>query len=281
MLTIIGVLLLLSLFSVIASKNPTLEEQIITLQQEINNISLIPGPPGPAGAQGPPGPAGAQGPPSPAGAQGPPGPAGAQGPPGPAGAQGPPGPAGPQGVIGTEGMQGPPGPAGIQGPPGPAGAQGTPGPAGIQGPTGLVGPQGPMGQGGLGPTPFEFLFGGGFELDAHVGSFATFFGPSPVLLPSGTNFIVVTLQLSIYSRVTPPNIDIVFQVVISPFGNQWCSFFQVAGAQATTIHCYVSANVTGLSSVSVGIAYVSPFPMTIRCCSQDTGTSTMLVQFFS
>lgn len=79
-------------------------------------VSVIRGPPGPAGAQGQQGPAG------PAGAQGPagaPGPAGLQGPPGTAGATGPAGPpgaAGPLGPQGAPGAVGPPGPAGTGGP---------------------------------------------------------------------------------------------------------------------------------------------------------------------
>jgi hypothetical protein len=63
------------------------------LQEQIDNIELMPGPPGPQGVQGPPGPAGPAGP---AGPQGPSGADGAQGP------QGPPGPAG--GLSGYQGV---------------------------------------------------------------------------------------------------------------------------------------------------------------------------------
>ncbi len=79
------------------------------LQQQIDDLELIPGPVGP---QGPPGPVGPEGPEGP---QGPPGPEGPQGPPGPAGPMGPEGPPGPEGL---QGEQGDPGPMGPQGPPG-------------------------------------------------------------------------------------------------------------------------------------------------------------------
>ncbi len=79
--------------------------KINDLQNQINNIELIPGP---------------------------------QGPPGPAGEIGPQGPQGLQGIQGQQGLQGP---AGIQGPPGPQGAQG---PVGADGPQGPIGPPGPI-----------------------------------------------------------------------------------------------------------------------------------------
>lgn len=61
------------------------------------------------------------------------------GPQGPAGAQGIPGP---QGPAGAQGIPGPQGPAGAQGIPGAQGIQGPVGPAGVPGPTGATGPAG-------------------------------------------------------------------------------------------------------------------------------------------
>lgn len=63
------------------------------LQQQIEEIELLPGPEGPTGPAGPAGPAGAQGDPGPPGDPGPAGPAGEQGVPGPPGGPGPQGPA--------------------------------------------------------------------------------------------------------------------------------------------------------------------------------------------
>ena len=89
------------------------------LQNQLNNIQLTPGPPGP---QGEPGPAGPQGPQGEVGLQGVPGSQGTQGEPGPVGAIGP---QGPQGEVGPAGPQGPLGPQGAPGPAGSAGANGT------------------------------------------------------------------------------------------------------------------------------------------------------------
>ena len=76
------------------------QAQIADLQNQINNVQLIPGPPGPQGPVGPVGPEGPQGALGSQGEQGPPGPAGPQG---PNGAQGPVGPEGPQGPPGSAG----------------------------------------------------------------------------------------------------------------------------------------------------------------------------------
>jgi hypothetical protein len=101
------------------------------LQNQINNIQLKPGPPGP---QGLPGPAGLQGPAGPAGPIGPTGaagPTGATGAIGPAGAKGDMGPAGPAGPIGPTGATGAQGPSGATGPAGLKGDPGSQGPAGV------------------------------------------------------------------------------------------------------------------------------------------------------
>src|SRR3990172_7796458 len=97
------------------------------LQNQLNNIQLTPGPPGPQGEPGPAGPQGPQGEPGPVGAIGPQGPqgeVGLQGVPGSQGTQGEPGP------VGAIGPQGPQGEVGLQGVPGSQGTQGEPGPVG-------------------------------------------------------------------------------------------------------------------------------------------------------
>jgi hypothetical protein len=72
----------------LTAQDGALSQQVLELKQQIANIQLIPGPPGPPGLQGLPGP------------QGPPG---LQGLPGPQGLQGLPGPQGPQGRQGLQG----------------------------------------------------------------------------------------------------------------------------------------------------------------------------------
>ena len=127
-----------------AQGNPfnALQNQVDSLQQQINTIELTPGPQGPQGPEGPQGPPGPQGDPGP---QGPQGEVGPQGPQGDVGPQGPQGDAGPQGDVGPQGEVGPQGP---QGDPGPQGPQGDTGPQGPQGDTGPQGPQGPPGTDG-------------------------------------------------------------------------------------------------------------------------------------
>lgn len=63
------------------------------------------------------------------------------GPPGPQGEPGPPGESGPQGIQGEPGLPGPPGDIGPQGPQGVQGIQGVPGPQGPPGPASLTSPE--------------------------------------------------------------------------------------------------------------------------------------------
>lgn len=104
-------------------------------KEELQNISLTPGPPGPPGERGENGPQGLQG------LQGPPGPKGDAGERGPKGADGLQGPIGPQGLQGERGLDGQPGQRGEQG------QRGEPGPKGDIGPTGPTGPKGADGVG--------------------------------------------------------------------------------------------------------------------------------------
>ena len=98
----------------------------LATKEELQNISLTPGP---KGDRGEPGPQGIQG---------------LQGLPGPKGDTGE---RGPQGLQGERGRDGEPGPRGERGEQGPAGL---PGPVGPQGPIGLPGPKGENGRDGVG-----------------------------------------------------------------------------------------------------------------------------------
>lgn len=114
----------------------------LATKEELQNLSLTPGP---KGDRGEPGPQGVPGEPGPQGPIGPPGPRGD------AGERGPQGDAGPKGADGLQGLQGPPGPQGLQGLPGERGQdgqKGEPGPIGQTGPMGPPGPQGERGQDG-------------------------------------------------------------------------------------------------------------------------------------
>ena len=125
---------------------PVIDTSQFATKEEVQNISLTPGPKGERGDPGP------------------------QGIPGEIGPQGLAGPQGLQGIQGERGLDGQPGPKGDIGPVGPQGIQGErgpEGPAGPQGPKGdpfkysdftpeqleaLRGPAGPSGSGGTGGT---------------------------------------------------------------------------------------------------------------------------------
>lgn len=110
-------------------------------KEELQNISLTPGP---KGDRGDPGPQGIQGEVGPQGLQG------LQGPIGPKGDTGPRGADGLQGIQGERGQDGQPGSKGDIGPRGERGEQGPaglPGPVGPRGPIGLTGPKGADGVG--------------------------------------------------------------------------------------------------------------------------------------
>ena len=117
---------------------PEIDTSQFATKEEIQNISLTPGP---KGDRGDPGPQGNPGEVGPQGLQG------LQGPPGPKGADGLQGPQGLQGIQGERGLDGQPGPRGERGEQGPAGL---PGQIGPQGPIGLTGPKGENGRDGVG-----------------------------------------------------------------------------------------------------------------------------------
>lgn len=120
---------------------PVIDTSQFATKEEVQNISLTPGPKGERGDPGP---------------QGIPGEIGPQGP------QGLTGPVGPQGIQGERGLDGQPGPKGEPGPKGDIGPRGPQGPKGdpfkysdftpeqIEALRGPAGPQGPSGTGGGG-----------------------------------------------------------------------------------------------------------------------------------
>lgn len=141
-----------------------IDPNLLATKEELQNISLTPGPAGPKGERGDPGPqgnpgeVGPQGPIGPKGDKGETGERGPQGLPGetgPKGSDGLQGPPGPQGVQGERGQDGQPGPKGDIGPigpqglPGERGQDGQPGPKGERGEQGPAGPEGPQGPIGL------------------------------------------------------------------------------------------------------------------------------------
>lgn len=123
---------------------PEIDTSKFATKEELQNISLTPGPKGDTGPQGNPGEVGPQGL---QGLQGPPGPKGETGERGPQGDTGPKGSDGLQGPIGPQGLQGERGQDGQTGPRGEQGPTGLPGPVGPQGPIGLTGPKGADGVG--------------------------------------------------------------------------------------------------------------------------------------
>lgn len=124
--------------------NPEIDTSNFATKQELQNISLTPGPKGDKGETGERGPIGPQGPQGLTGPKGETGERGPQGDTGPRGADGLQGPIGPQGLQGERGQDGQVGPRGERGEQGPIGQTG---PAGPQGPIGLTGPKGADGVG--------------------------------------------------------------------------------------------------------------------------------------
>lgn len=133
---------------------PEINTSGFATKEELQNISLTPGPKGDRGDPGPQGIPGGIGPQGLQGLQGPPGPKGdagergPQGDTGPRGADGLQGPQGLQGLQGERGRDGEPGPRGEQGPTGLPGPVGPQGPIGLTGPKGDIGPIGPRGENG-------------------------------------------------------------------------------------------------------------------------------------
>lgn len=116
----------------------------LATKEELQNISLTPGPKGERGEPGPQGATGETGPRGLQGIQGPPGPKGETG------ERGPQGDTGPKGADGLQGPQGIQGERGLDGQPGPRGEQGQRGEPGPKGDIGPIGPRGENGRDGVG-----------------------------------------------------------------------------------------------------------------------------------
>lgn len=147
-------------------------------KEELQNISLTPGPKGDRGDPGPQGNPGEIGPQGLQGLQGPPGPKGEtgergpQGDAGPRGADGLQGPQGLRGLPGERGQDGQRGERGEQGPAGQTGPMGPPGPQGERGPAGNDGQPGPKGVDGVGIPQTLSLSGNALTL-SHGGGTVT------------------------------------------------------------------------------------------------------------
>ena len=147
----------------VLENKPNIDTSNFATKEELQTISLTPGPKGDKGEPGP------------KGADGERGPQGATGEPGPRGADGLQGPQGLQGIQGERGRDGEPGPRGERGEQGPAGL---PGPVGPQGPIGLTGPKGENGRDGVGIPQRISINGNIVSLSDGGGS---------IILPSNAN----------------------------------------------------------------------------------------------
>ena len=139
---------------------PNIDTSNFATKEELQTISLTPGPKGDKGETGDPGPKGETG---------------ERGPQGERGADGLQGPQGLQGIQGERGQDGQAGSRGERGEQGPAGL---PGPTGPQGPIGLTGPKGENGRDGVGIPQKLTLSGNTLILSDGGGS---------VVLPASTS----------------------------------------------------------------------------------------------
>ena len=150
----------------VLENKPNIDTSNFATKEELQTISLTPGPKGDKGETGERGPIGPAGPKGDAGERGP------QGDTGPRGADGLQGPQGLQGIQGERGQDGQRGERGEQGP------IGQTGPAGPQGPIGLTGPKGENGRDGVGIPQKLTLSGNTLILSDGGGS---------VVLPTSTS----------------------------------------------------------------------------------------------
>lgn len=156
---------------VVALENkPNIDTSNFATKEELQTISLTPGPKGDKGEPGP------------KGADGERGPQGATGETGPRGADGLQGPQGLQGERGRDGERGEQGPAGL------------PGPVGPQGPIGLTGPKGENGRDGVGIPQRISINGNIVSLSDGGGS---------IILPSSANASGQVNQYEIHGTGMP------------------------------------------------------------------------------
>ena len=190
-------------------------------KEELQNISLTPGPKGDRGEPGPQGATGEIGPQGLQGLQGPPGPKGDTGERGPQGATGETGPRGADGLQGPQGLQGLQGERGRDGEPGPRGergeqgADGLPGPVGPQGPIGLTGPKGENGRDGVGIPQRISINGNIVSLSDGGGS---------IILPSSANASGQVNQYEIHGTGMPNG------KVVAPVGTTYVDTAVTNGA---------------------------------------------------
>ena len=182
---------------------PEIDTSQFATKEEIQNISLTPGP---KGDRGDPGPQGNPGEVGPQGLQG------LQGPPGPKGSDGLQGPQGLQGIQGERGLDGQPGPRGERGEQGPAGL---PGQIGPQGPIGLTGPKGADGRDGVGIPQRISINGNIVSLSDGGGS---------IILPSSANASGQVNQYEIHGTGMPNG------KVIAPVGTTYVDTAVTNGA---------------------------------------------------
>lgn len=170
---------------------PNIDTSNFATKQELQTISLIPGPKGDKGETGERGPQGATGETGPRGADG---------------------LQGPQGIQGERGQDGQPGPRGERGEQGPAGL---PGPVGPQGPIGLTGPKGENGRDGVGIPQRISINGNIVSLSDGGGS---------IILPSSANASGQVNQYEIHGTGMPNG------KVVAPVGTTYVDTAVTSGA---------------------------------------------------
>lgn len=175
----------------VLENKPNIDTSGFATKEELQTISLTPGPKGDKGEPGP------------KGADGERGPQGATGETGPRGADGLQGPQGLQGERGRDGERGEQGPAGL------------PGPVGPQGPIGLTGPKGADGRDGVGIPQRISINGNIVSLSDGGGS---------IILPSSANASGQVNQYEIHGTGMPNG------KVIAPVGTTYVDTAVTNGA---------------------------------------------------
>ncbi len=175
----------------VLENKPNIDTSGFATKEELQTISLTPGPKGDKGEPGP------------KGADGERGPQGATGETGPRGADGLQGPQGLQGERGRDGERGEQGPAGL------------PGPVGPQGPIGLTGPKGENGRDGVGIPQRISINGNIVSLSDGGGS---------IILPSSANASGQVNQYEIHGTGMPNG------KVVAPVGTTYVDTAVTNGA---------------------------------------------------
>ena len=196
----------------VLENKPNIDTSNFATKQELQTISLTPGPKGDKGETGERGPQGDTGPRGTDGLQGPQGLQGIQG---ERGRDGEPGPKGDIGPIGPQGLQGERGQDGQTGPRGERGEQGPAGPVGPQGPIGLTGPKGENGRDGVGIPQRISINGNIISLSDGGGS---------IILPASANSSGQVHEYEIHGTGMPNG------KVIAPVGTTYVDTAVTSGA---------------------------------------------------